>query len=158
MACPFVIPPHPVCGRGTKPRGRLRVGLSPIPDAEPLTFCCERRRGIAVGLCSSGNYIAGALWPPVVQHFISGDGWRATHIGIGIVCIVTLLPLSFFLRRRHVFGPAAVPEHDKPQPDQADAVRLVQLGHALRGPWPWPGAPRGIGVNDVHDSEMPPNA
>jgi hypothetical protein len=29
MGCPFVIPPHPVCGRGTKPRGRLRVGLSP---------------------------------------------------------------------------------------------------------------------------------
>jgi hypothetical protein len=47
MGCPFVIPPHPVCGRGTKPRGRLRVGLSPIPDAEPLTFCCERRRGLA---------------------------------------------------------------------------------------------------------------
>jgi hypothetical protein len=37
MGCPFVIPPHPVCGRGTKPRGRLRVGLSPLSDAEPLT-------------------------------------------------------------------------------------------------------------------------
>jgi hypothetical protein len=47
MGCPFVIPPHPVCGRGTKPRGRLRVGLSPIPDAEPLTFCCQRWRGLA---------------------------------------------------------------------------------------------------------------
>jgi hypothetical protein len=35
------------CGTGTKPRGRLRVGLSPIPDAEPLIFCCERRRGLA---------------------------------------------------------------------------------------------------------------
>ena len=47
MGCPFVIPPQPVCGRGTKPRGRLRVGLSPIPDAEPLTFCCQRWRGLA---------------------------------------------------------------------------------------------------------------
>jgi hypothetical protein len=36
-----VIAPHPVCGRGTKPRGRLRVGSSPITDAEPLAFCCE---------------------------------------------------------------------------------------------------------------------
>src|SRR6266567_7638087 len=25
-----LIAPHPVCGRGTKPRGRLRVGLSPL--------------------------------------------------------------------------------------------------------------------------------
>jgi hypothetical protein len=54
MGCPFVILPQPVCGRaaprcgtGTKPRGRLRVGLSPIPDAEPLIFCCERWRNLA---------------------------------------------------------------------------------------------------------------
>ena len=28
-----------------------------------------RRRGIAVAICASGNYLAGAVWPPVVQHF-----------------------------------------------------------------------------------------
>jgi hypothetical protein len=32
------IAPHPVCGRGTKPRGRLRVGLSPMhPTRSHLT-------------------------------------------------------------------------------------------------------------------------
>jgi MFS family permease len=30
----------------------------------------NRRRGIAVAICASGNYIAGALWPPIVQHGI----------------------------------------------------------------------------------------
>jgi hypothetical protein len=29
-----------------------------------------RRRGIAVAICASGNYVAGAIWPPIVQHFI----------------------------------------------------------------------------------------
>jgi MFS family permease len=57
-----------------------------------------RRRGIAVALAASGNYFAGTIWPPIVQHFIASNGWRATHIGIGIVCCVSMLPLIFILR------------------------------------------------------------
>ena len=59
-----------------------------------------RRRGIAVAIAGTGNYAAGTFWPPVVQHFIAADGWRATHIGIGIFCLVTMLPLGLALRRR----------------------------------------------------------
>lgn len=58
-----------------------------------------RRRGIAVAIAASGNYIAGTLWPTLLQHFISTSGWRATHIGVGILCILTLLPLNLILRR-----------------------------------------------------------
>ena len=59
-----------------------------------------RRRGIAVAIAASGNYFAGTIWPPVVQHFIAADGWRATHIGIGLFCLVAMLPLVLLLRRR----------------------------------------------------------
>jgi MFS family permease len=59
-----------------------------------------RRRGIAVALAASGNYLAGTIWPTLVQHFIAADGWRATHVGIGVFCLVTMLPLAFALRRR----------------------------------------------------------
>jgi len=59
-----------------------------------------RRRGIAVAIAASGNYIGGTIWPPLVQHFITTSGWRATHIGIGLFCLVTMLPLVFALRRR----------------------------------------------------------
>jgi MFS family permease len=59
-----------------------------------------RRRGIAVGLAGSGNYVGGAIWPPVLQHFIAGDGWRATHLGVGAFCVVAILPLLFFFMRR----------------------------------------------------------
>ncbi|MCZ8105892.1 MAG: MFS transporter [Burkholderiales bacterium] len=58
-----------------------------------------RRRGIAVAICASGNYVAGTLWPPIVQHFIETEGWRQTQIGIGIACIVLMLPLALVLRR-----------------------------------------------------------
>ena len=47
----------------------------------------------------SGNYIAGAIWPPVIQHFTETSGWRATYIGIGIFCLLTMLPLALLYRR-----------------------------------------------------------
>jgi MFS family permease len=60
----------------------------------------DRRRGIAVTIAASGNYLAGVVWPPVVYHFIDAVGWRATHFGIGVFCLVTILPLTLLLRRR----------------------------------------------------------
>jgi MFS family permease len=63
-----------------------------------------RRRGLAVAICSCGSYLAGTLWPPIVQHFTETAGWRATHLGIGVFCAVTMLPLALVLRRR---APAA---------------------------------------------------
>jgi MFS family permease len=59
-----------------------------------------RRRGIAVALAGSGNYVGGAIWPPVLQHFVASEGWRATHLGVGAFCAVATLPLLFVLARR----------------------------------------------------------
>jgi MFS family permease len=60
----------------------------------------NRRRGIAVAICASGNYVAGAIWPPVAQHFVAAYGWRATYIGIGIFCALSLPALALLFRRR----------------------------------------------------------
>jgi MFS family permease len=70
------------------------------PLIADTSFWFLRRRGIAVAICASGNYVAGTIWPPIVQHFIETAGWRATHIGIGIACLVLMLPLTLVLRRR----------------------------------------------------------
>jgi MFS family permease len=64
-----------------------------------------RRLGLAVTLCSAGNYFAGALWPPIVQHAIASYGWRATHAAIGPLCAVAMLLIAFAgLRRRAPIG------------------------------------------------------
>jgi MFS family permease len=73
-----------------------------------------RQRGLAVTICSAGNSLAGAVWPPIVQHFISSDGLRATQIGIGVFCIVTLVPLAAAMLRhrapvQHVTSTGALP-------------------------------------------------
>jgi MFS family permease len=71
----------------------------------------ERRRGLAVSIVACGNYLAGTVWPPIVQHLIEAIGWRHTHITIGVFCLVTMLPLTLALRRRSPAGhtTAAVP-------------------------------------------------
>jgi len=70
------------------------------PLIADISHWFSRRRGIAVAIAASGNYIAGTIWPTLVQHFIATQGWRATHIGIGILCLCVMLPLSLPLRRR----------------------------------------------------------
>jgi len=70
------------------------------PLIADTSFWFLRRRGIAVAICAAGNYLAGTFWPTIVQHFIEQAGWRATHIGIGIACLVCMLPLALVLRRR----------------------------------------------------------
>ncbi len=59
-----------------------------------------KRRGIAVAICASGNYVAGAIWPPIVQHFVETVGWRQTYIGMGIFCALTMPVLALFMRGR----------------------------------------------------------
>ncbi|MFP8779006.1 MFS transporter [Hydrogenophaga sp. RWCD_12] len=60
----------------------------------------NRRRGIAVAICASGNYIAGAIWPPLVQHGIETIGWRPTYTAMGLFCGLGMLALSGLMRQR----------------------------------------------------------
>ncbi len=69
------------------------------PIMADISFWFIRRRGIAVAIVASGNYVAGAIWPPVVQHLIGAIGWRQTLMCVGAVCLCTLLPLALALGR-----------------------------------------------------------
>ncbi len=64
----------------------------------------RRRRGIAVAICASGNYLAGAVWPPIIQYGIAEIGWRQTSVYIGVFCVCAMLPLILFLRRPSPVG------------------------------------------------------
>jgi MFS family permease len=59
-----------------------------------------RRRGIAVAICASGNYLGGALWPPVIAHYVEEIGWRQTYFGLGIACFVAVTALALLLHPR----------------------------------------------------------
>jgi MFS family permease len=85
-------------------QGLLVAALGSASTFSPLmadtTLWFDRRRGIAVAICAAGNYLGGAIWPTITQHFVETVGWRATYVGIGLFCVVTMLPLALMLRRR----------------------------------------------------------
>jgi len=80
--------------------GFLGTSATFAPLIADTSHWFNRRRGIAVAICMSGNYFAGAVWSPILQHFFETAGWRETYIGMGVFCVLTMLPLAFVLRRR----------------------------------------------------------
>lgn len=88
--------------------------FAPLVADSSLWF--DRHRGLAISLCASGSYLAGTVWPPIVEHFIASIGWRQTHLWIGLFCLVTILPLSLVLRRRPpLLGPMTVTANGGPE-------------------------------------------
>jgi predicted MFS family arabinose efflux permease len=73
----------------------------------------ERYRGLAVTIAASGNYVGGAVWPPLVNWGMQTYGWRPTHIAIGILVAIAMMLALFGLRllmgagvrRSHVNAP-----------------------------------------------------
>src|SRR6185503_18221742 len=99
--------------------GFLGCAATFAPLVADASLWFNRRRGIAVAICASGNYLAGAVWPPILQHFFEQAGWRATYIGVGIFCVVTMLPLAWILR---------------PRPPVVSAAAAAAAAHATERP------------------------
>lgn len=67
----------------------------------------DRRRGTALALVSSGQYVAGTLWPAVIERAIAAWGWQRTLLGAGLVVAAVVLPIAFLLLRPAPAQPAA---------------------------------------------------
>jgi MFS family permease len=78
----------------------------------------ERYRGLAVTIVASGNYVAGTVWPPLVNWGITAVGWRATHIAIGIFCAIAMALLLLVLRAQ--IGEEKVRDHANAPPPRTD--------------------------------------
>jgi MFS family permease len=64
-----------------------------------VTRWFERRRGAALALIASGQYMAGASWPPLFERAIAAYGWRQTMVGFGVlVAVLVVLLAILFLR------------------------------------------------------------
>ena len=96
--------------------GLLGSSASFAPLVADTSLWFVKRRGIAVAVCASGNYLAGALWPPVVQHFVAAYGWRPTCIGLGIFSGLVMAGLALLMRPRPPAAVAAPPKAGSRQP------------------------------------------
>jgi MFS family permease len=94
----------------------LLVGVAGSATFAPLladtSLWFSRRRGLAMAIIACGSYVAGTIWPPVVQYFIERAGWRQAYLGIAVFCVATMLPLTLALRRRSpVSGSTGATQH-----------------------------------------------
>jgi MFS family permease len=80
--------------------GFLGISATFAPLVADTSLWWNKRRGIAVAVCASGNYLAGAIWPNLVVWGMGSVGWRETYILMGFVCGISMALLAFFLRRR----------------------------------------------------------
>ena len=98
------------------------IGLGTSATFAPLmaeaSHWFERYRGLAVTIVASGNYIAGTIWPPLVNWGVQEIGWRSTHIAIGIFCAVTMTVLVVVLRV--IIGSGGARDHANAPPPQVD--------------------------------------
>ncbi len=79
--------------------GFLGSAATFAPLAADTSKWFSRHRGIAVAICMSGNYLAGAVWSQVLSYYFVIVGWRETYFGMGLFCLAAMIPLALMLRR-----------------------------------------------------------
>ncbi|HTR87450.1 MAG TPA: MFS transporter [Reyranella sp.] len=68
----------------------------------------EKRRGAAVALISSGQYVAGVLWPSLFERGLDAFGWQTLMLGYSAIVLAFILPITTFLKPAPL---APVPSH-----------------------------------------------
>ena len=111
------------------------IGLGTSATFGPLmaeaSHWFERYRGLAVTIVASGNYIAGTIWPPIVNWGVQSVGWRTTHIAIGLFCAATMTLLLLLLRAQ--LGGATIRDHENAPPPRIDLKLSTNTLTALLG-------------------------
>ena len=108
---------HLLLGLGTA------VGFGPL--IADISHWFLRKRGIAVALVASGNYLSGAIWPTLLADILTADGWRQVYMILAIMTLAVVIPLSFLLRRR-------VPEDAHGKAQAAATLRARSTGFSPR--------------------------
>ena len=110
--------------------GLLGKAAMVAPLVANVTRWFDRRRGLAVAIITSGQGLAGAVWPTVVQHFNELVGWRGTFLYFGVFAAAAMVPAAFLLRPR---PPIAVSDRPAGGID-ADDRRVLDLPpHVAQG-------------------------
>lgn len=73
------------------------VGFAPL--IADISHWFVRRRGLAVAVVASGNYLAGAIWPMMLAGLLETGGWRSVYLLLAVVTPLAVIPLALALQR-----------------------------------------------------------
>lgn len=99
------------------------VGFGPM--IADISHWFVRRRGIAVAVAASGNYLSGAIWPILLANVLEDSGWRAVYMVMAVVTLAAVIPLAFALRR-------ALPDEAHAAAEQASVLNAKSSGLSPR--------------------------
>ena len=126
----------------------------------------DRRRGTAIALISSGQYIAGVVWPALFERGIAELGWQPVMRAYALIVLVAILPATLMLKPAPT---AALPQHGRPAARRGNRIgglhpNVVQALICLAGfccciPMAIPSAHlvafcSGIGISPTHSAVM----
>lgn len=107
--------------------GLLGIASTFAPLLADTAQWWNKRRGIAVAVCASGNYLAGTLWPPIAQWGVTQVGWRTTYLCIGLFCGLGMALLSLRMRTQPPTAQAAtVNKHGVVASDRPFGLSVTQ--------------------------------
>src|SRR5436190_473065 len=81
----------------------------------------DRRRGSALALIASGQYISGAIWPPIFNYTVAEYGWRHTMLMFAVFEVAVILPVAIVFLK-------PPPEVIPPATASTQAARPTVLG------------------------------
>ncbi len=99
------------------------IGFGPL--IADISHWFVRRRGIAVAVAASGNYLSGAIWPILLANVLQDSGWRAVYLVLATVTLAVVIPLSFALRR-------SLPDEAHAAAEQASVLNAKSAGLSPR--------------------------
>lgn len=110
--------------------GASAVG-GPIPIQALVTRWFARRRALAMGLVLAGSGVAGILFPPLLEHIVSGSGWRAGWWLIAASAGAIIGAILLFVRDRpedlgETIDGIATPPGDAPDDSRKTRARVYQ--------------------------------
>ena len=115
----------------------LGMGTAYVPCNSTVVKWFARRRGLAVGLASSGGSVGTFVLPPVAQLLVAAVGWRSAYVIFAAAVLAILTSVAAIMRRDpesmglHPDGDAAAPRSATTDPGE------WPLSRALRTPTFW---------------------
>ena len=128
--------------------GFLGNGAINAPLYVYITRWFERRRGTALALIASGQYVAGAIWPFLFERAIAAYGWRQTMMGYGVLVALLIVPIAVLVLKpppappdiRNVSGSAGQPDRVLDLPPNAAFALLAVASFLCCVPMAMPAA------------------
>jgi len=112
--------------------GALGMGTAYVPCNSTVVKWFARRRGLAVGVASTGGSLGTFALPPLAHWVVGAVGWRIAYVGFG-VGVFAALALAATVMRRDPRSMGLSPDGVEVTPARPDARagRAWNLGRAM---------------------------